>query len=127
MKKNFEGLSRRERQIMDIIYRKGSASAADIQHELPDRPNYSTVRALLRILEEKGHLKHKNQGLKYIYYPLVPKSKAVKHVIGNLLNTFFDDSIEQAVSALLEYNGSKLTKKDLDRLQALIDKARKEE
>jgi len=120
------GLSRRERQIMDIIYKKGAASAAEVQSELPGIPNYSTVRALLSILEKKGQLLHKREGLKYIYYPAVPRNKAVKHAINGLLTTFFNNSVEQAVSALLDMEGSKLSDEELDRISEMISKAKRE-
>ncbi|MCX7773005.1 MAG: BlaI/MecI/CopY family transcriptional regulator, partial [Clostridia bacterium] len=122
-----EGLSRRERQIMDIVYRHGSVSAAEVQEELADDPSYSTVRALMRILEEKGFLKHKCDGQKYIYSPAVSKKNAMKQAVSDLLKTFFNNSVEQAVSALLESDASKLKNSDYDRLSQLIEKARKEE
>ncbi len=123
----FEEMSRRERQIMEIIYRKGSATASEIQAELNDNINYSTVRALLRILEEKGHLKHETSNNKYIYHPTVPRKNAIQSVVTNLLDTFFDNSIEQAVAALLELKKDNLNADELNRLARMIEDARKEE
>lgn len=123
----FEEMSRRERQIMEIIYRKGSATASEIQTALNDNINYSTVRALLRILEEKGHLKHETLSNKYIYYPTVPRQNAIHSVVTNLLDTFFDNSIEQAVAALLELKKDNLNDEELNRLAQMIEDARKEE
>lgn len=126
-KKPMDSLSRRERQIMNIIYKRGKASGLEVQEDLPDRVNYSTVRALLRILVEKGHLKCETQGQKYIYYPLTSKENAAKHAMKDLVGTFFEDSVEKAVVALLEYDKSKLSDNDLRRLSELINKAREEE
>ncbi|MCX7921599.1 MAG: BlaI/MecI/CopY family transcriptional regulator [Clostridia bacterium] len=120
-------LSRRERQIMDIIYRRGAATAGEVLEELPDSPSYSTVRALLRILEEKGYLKHESEGTKYVYSPSISKKTAVKGALKNLMNTFFNDSIEQAVSALLEFKKSDITDSEVKRLQELINKAKRED
>jgi predicted transcriptional regulator len=120
------GLSRRERQIMDVIYRKGRATAAEVLAELPDPPGYSAVRALLRILEEKGHLRHEAQGPRYVFLPTVARAKARKSALRQLLQTFFDGSTEQAVAALLDLSASKLSDEELDRLARLIDQARKE-
>ncbi|SIO05515.1 Predicted transcriptional regulator [Singulisphaera sp. GP187] len=120
-------LSRRERQIMDVIYRRGRATAAEVQEALPDPPSYSSVRALLRILEEKGHLRHEQDGPRYVFLPTVPRDKARRSALSQLVQTFFDGSTAQAVAALLGEPGSKLTDEDLDRLARLIDQARKEE
>lgn len=122
----FEELSRRERQIMEIIYRKGSATGAQIQAGLDGNVNYSTVRALLRILEEKGHLDHETSGNKYVYHPTVPRQNAIKSAVNNLLDTFFNNSVEQAVATLLEMKTAKLNKEELDRLAKMIEAARKE-
>lgn len=119
-------LSRRERQIMEIIYQMGSATAQDIHERLPDEPSYSTVRALLRILEEKGFLAHKNQGTKYVYHPTVAKETAVQSAVTNLLKTFFNNSVEQAVAALIEHDRAKMSDDDFSRLAQLIEKTRKE-
>lgn len=123
----FEEMSRRERQIMEIIYRKGSTTAAEVQAELDDSINYSTVRALLRILEEKGHLHHETSGNKYIYHPIVPRKNAIKSVVSNLLDTFFDNSVEQAIAALLELKKDNISDEELNRLAEMIEEARKEE
>lgn len=119
-------LSRRERQIMEIIYSRGEASAADVLEVLPDPPSYSAVRAMLRLLEEKGHLKHRKDGRKYIFVPTVNPAKARRSALKNLLQTFFDGSVEKAVASLLDLNSNKLTQEDLDRLSELIDNAREE-
>lgn len=123
----FEELSRRERQIMEIIYRKGSAAASEVQAELNDSINYSTVRALLRILEEKGHLNHETLNNKYIYHPTVPRQNAIQSVVTNLLDTFFDNSVEQAIAALLELKKDNLNDEELNRLARMVEAARKEE
>jgi predicted transcriptional regulator len=119
-------LSRRERQIMDIVYRQGQATAAEVLEALPDPPSYSAVRAMLRILEEKGHLKHEQQGPRYVFLPTLPREKARRSALKQLVQTFFDGSTEQAVAALLDLSGSKLSGDELDRLSELIDQARKE-
>lgn len=119
-------LSRRERQIMEIIYRLGQASATDVLENLSDAPSYSTVRALLRVLVDKGYLQHHQDGAKYIYAPTVAREKARQSALRNLVQTFFDGSTEQAVATLLEMNETDLTDDDLDRLSQLIEQARKE-
>jgi predicted transcriptional regulator len=119
-------LSRRERQIMDIIYRRGRASAADVLEELPDPPSYSAVRALLRILEEKGHLEHEKDGARYLYKPTVPRDEARQSAMKRLVRTFFDGSAERAVAAFLDMNAADLSHEDLDRLVELIEQARRE-
>lgn len=117
-------LSRRERQILDILYAKGSATAAEVRDALPDPPSYSAVRALLRILEDKGHARHESQGTKYIYLPLVPRERARNSALTRIVKTFFDGSAAQAAAALVD-SGS-LSDEELTRLSALIDRARKE-
>lgn len=117
-------LSKRERQIMDIIYRRGSASAAEVQTDLNEDLSYSSVRTMIRILEEKGHLRHEVQGKQFLYFPTVPREQAVKSALRNLLDTFFNNSPEIAVAALLEMES--LSDSDLDKITALIEKARKE-
>ena len=119
-------LSRRERQIMDIIYKRTQATAADVMDNLPDPPSYSAVRAMLRLLEEKGYVKHQMDGLRYVYLPTVSREKARQSALKQMLQTFFDDSTEDAVATLLDMSKSKLSKADLDRLSALIEEARKE-
>lgn len=117
-------LSRRERQILDILYAKGSASAADVQAALPDPPSYSSVRALLRILEAKGHARHEQQGTRYVYLPMVPRDRARRSALTRIVKTFFDGSAGQAAAALVD-SGS-LSDDELTKLSALIDRARKE-
>jgi len=119
-------LSRRERQIMDIIYHRKGATAAEVMEKLPDPPTYSAVRALLRLLEEKGYLKHEQDGPRYIYLPTLTREKARQSALKQLLHTFFDDSTEEAVAALLDLSRSKLSDSELDRLSRLIAEARKE-
>ena len=119
-------LSRRERQIMDVVYRFGRATAAEVMEHLPDPPSYSAVRALLRVLEEKGHLRHEQDGPRYVFRPTVPRDQARKSALNQLLSTFFDGSTEQAVAALLDMPGSKLSDAELSRLALLIDQAKKE-
>ncbi len=118
-------LSRRERQIMDVVYARNQASVNDVLGDLPDPPSYSSVRALMRILEDKGQLRHKQAGLKYIYLPTKPRRQAAKAAVRNLLRTFFDDSTEKAVAALLDVQDTKLTDNELAGLRKLIDKAGK--
>ena len=125
-KKTSETLSRRERQMMDIIYRKGSASAADVLEELTDPPSYSAVRAKLRVLEEKGHIKHRYDGPRYVFVPTVSREKAKKNAVNHLLQTFFEGSAANAVSTLLDVTKSDLSSKDLDTITELINKAKKE-
>lgn len=118
-------LSRRERQIMDILYAHGRATAADVQSWLPDPPSYSAVRAMLRILEDKGHIRHEQDGPRYIYRPTVPRDNAKRSALHHLLQTFFEGSREQAISELLDDSSSDLSDAELDRLAQLIDKARR--
>lgn len=120
------GLSRRERQIMDILYQKGKASASEVQEAMQDAPGYSAVRAMLRVLEEKGHLRHENDGLKYVYAPVVTRDKAKRSAVKHLIDTFFRDSPDQVVAALLDVSSRRLTREELDRMAEMIDKARKE-
>jgi predicted transcriptional regulator len=119
-------LSRRERQIMDILYRRGRASAAEVMQELPGEPSYSTVRTQLRVLEAKGHVRHEEAGLRYIYLPAVPRRAARRSALRHLVNTFFDGSAEKLVSALLGGEGSRVSDDELERIAALVAKARKE-
>jgi BlaI family penicillinase repressor len=120
------GLSRRERQIMEILYRRGKGSASDVREAMPDAPTYSTVRALLRVLEGKGHVEHQNEGLKYVYLPLVKRDKAKRSAVKHLVDTFFRDAPEQVVAALLDVSSKRLTNEELDRMAAMIEKAKKE-
>jgi predicted transcriptional regulator len=126
MAKAFENLSRRERQIMDIVYRLGTATASDVLDHLDDPPSYSAVRALLRILEEKGHLRHEQNGPRYVYLPTVSRDRARRSALRGMIKTFFDGSPEQAVAALLDLSASKMSEEELDRLGELIENARKE-
>jgi predicted transcriptional regulator len=121
-----KGLSRRERQIMDAIYRRGQATVAEVLEDMPDPPSYSAVRAMLRVLEEKGHLRHEQRGPRYVFLPTVPREQARRSALRQLVRTFFDGSTEQTVAALLDLSGSKLSDAELDRLSRLIDQARKE-
>jgi predicted transcriptional regulator len=117
------GLSRRERQIMDILYQRGSASAATVREQMPDAPSYSAVRAMLRVLEEKGHVTHQEQGVKYIYLPTVKRDRAKRSALKHLLDTFFNDSPEQVVAALLDVSSTRLKPEELDRMAGMIEKA----
>ena len=121
-----DGLSRRERQIMDILYQHGKASATDVREAMPDAPSYSAVRAMLRVLEEKGHVKHQAEGLKYVYVPTVARDKAKRSAVKHLMDTFFSDSPEQVVAALLDVSSTRLTREELDRMAQMIERARKE-
>ena len=121
-----QGLSRRERQIMDILYRSGKASASDVLNAMPDPPSYSAVRAMLRVLEEKGHVKHQEEGLKYVYAPVVARDKAKRSAVKHVMETFFNGSAEQIVAALLDVSSTRLSRDELDRMAALIEKAKKE-
>jgi predicted transcriptional regulator len=117
-------LSRRERQIMDVVYRLGKACVSDVLERLPDPPSYSAVRALMRILEEKGHLSHEQDGPRYLYLPTVPRDAAQASALSHLVRTFFGGSTEAAVAALLELPEHGLSGGELDRLSHLIDEAR---
>jgi predicted transcriptional regulator len=118
-------LSRRERQIMDVIYRHGKVTAAEVLAELPDPPGYSAVRAMLRLLEEKGHVRHEQDGPRYVFIPTVNRDKARRSAMKHLVRTFFDGSTEDAVAALLQ-NDSGMSEAELERLSQLIDSAKKE-
>lgn len=119
-------LSRRERQIMDILYRRGSATAAEIKNELPEPPSYSAVRAMLRILEEKGHLRHHSDGPRYIFTPVVSRPMAQKSALRQMIRTFFDGSATQAVAALLDMSARNLSDDELDQLSKLVEQAKGE-
>lgn len=118
-------LSRRERQIMDAIYRLERATAAEVMEAIPDPPSYSAVRAMLRVLEEKGHLKHEQDGPRYVFSPVVARDAARRSAMKHLVRTFFDGSTEGAVAALLQTDG-KLSQAELERLSGLIEKAKAE-
>jgi predicted transcriptional regulator len=117
-------LSRRERQIMDIVYRDGRVTAAEVNERLPDPPSYSAVRALLRILEQKGHVRHELDGTRYVYLPVVGKQSARRSALRDVVETFFEGSAEKVVAALLDRG--ELSEPELDRLSAMIEQARKE-
>jgi predicted transcriptional regulator len=119
-------LSRRERQIMDALYRRGRATAAEVMEDLPGEPSYSTVRAQLRVLEDKGHVTHEEQGPRYVYAPAVSRLAARKSALRHLVQTFFDGSAENLVAAILGNEASKLSDEQLDRIAGLVDDARKE-
>ncbi len=121
-----KSLSRRERQIMDIIYELKEATALQVMKRLPSPPSYSAVRALLRVLEQKGHLNHRQDGPRYVFAPLLPREKARRSALRHLLRTFFDNSTEEAVAALLDISEDNLSEKDYHRLLELIHRARKE-
>jgi predicted transcriptional regulator len=124
--KSHQQLSRRERQIMDALYRLGRATAAEVLAAIPDPPSYSAVRAHLRTLEEKGHVVHEADELRYIYIPTMRPEQARSSAVSHLVDTFFGGSVAQAASALLDPKSTKLTNEELDRLARLIEQARKE-
>src|SRR5271154_4203939 len=115
------GLSRRERQIMDILYSRGKSSASEVREAMPNAPGYSAVRAMLRVLEEKGHVKHEVDGVKYVFAPTVPRDKAKRSAVKHLLDTFFNDSPEQVVAALLDISSTRMTQEELDRMAKMIE------
>ena len=125
-KRTLDRLSRRERQIMELIYASGQATATEVLERLPDPPSYSTVRALLRILETKGHLRHTVDGTRYVFLPTVAPERARRSAMQSLLQTFFEGSPEKAVAALLDVSRSELSEEDLDRISRLIENAREE-
>lgn len=125
-KEALAGLSRRERQIMEILYASGQATASDVLERLPDPPGYSAVRAMLRILENKGHVKHVQEGTKYVYVPTVSRDRARVGAMRSLVTTFFDGSTEKAMAALLDLGRTDLSEDELRRLSRLIEEARKE-
>jgi BlaI family transcriptional regulator, penicillinase repressor len=119
-------LSRRERQIMDILYRRGRASASEIHEALPAPPTYSAVRAKLRVLEEKGHVRHEEEALRYVYVPTVTRDKARRSALRHVLATFFEGSVEQAVAALMDLSAADLSPAEFERISGLIEQARHE-
>ena len=126
VKPHTSGLARRERQIMDILYRRGRATAVEVQEHLPGEPNYSTVRTQLRVLEEKGHVIHEDDGVRFTYAPAVPRRSARKSALRHLVETFFDGSAEQVVAAVLGGEGTRISEEELDRIADLVAKAKKE-
>jgi predicted transcriptional regulator len=121
-----KGLTRRERQIMDSLYRRGKATAATIMRDLPGSPHLSTVRTQLRVLEEKGHVRHDEEGVRYVYMPAVARGAARKSALKHLVETFFDGSAEKVIAAVLGAEGSKLSPGELDRIADLVRRARKD-
>lgn len=119
-------LSRRERQIMDVIYRRGSATAADVREDLPEAPSYSAVRGLLRVLVDKGHVDYHQEGPRYVYRATTPREEARASALQRVLRTFFDDSPEKVVAALLDLSSGELTDEELERLEQRIREAREE-
>ena len=127
MKKDgHRNFSRRERQIMDILYQRGRASAQEILDAMPDPPTYSAVRAKLRVLEEKGHIRHEEEALRYVYLPVVARDSARRSAMRHMLSTFFENSVEQAVAALVDLSAARLSREELDRISSLIDQAKRE-
>jgi predicted transcriptional regulator len=120
-------LSKRERQIMDVVYRMKSASVREVREAMPDPPSYSAVRALVGILEKKGFLRHRQSGKKYIYSPTIPRKRAVSTALKHMLQHYFNNSVEEAVGALIEVNRNTLTNEELERLSVLIERAKEEE
>ncbi|HEY1633088.1 MAG TPA: BlaI/MecI/CopY family transcriptional regulator [Rhizomicrobium sp.] len=121
-----DGFSRREREIMDALYKLRKATAAQILDQIPDPPTYTAIRTQLTILEKKGHVRHASDGTRYIYEPLVARGEMGKRAIDSLLTTFFDDSVERAVTALITRKDAELSQDELERLSQLIEKAKKE-
>ena len=124
-KKQLNQLSRRERQIVDILYRQGQAAVADVLKSLPDPPSYSTVRALLAVLEEKGYVRHRQQGRLYLYSPTVSRARASRTALKHVVKTFFDDSVEDVVAALMSMKSTRISAEEYERLSRLIRVRRK--
>jgi predicted transcriptional regulator len=118
-------LSRRERQIMDVLYRRGKATAAEVLDGLPDPPSYSAVRAMLRILEDKGHIRHEQDGARYVFLPTLKRDTARRSALKHVVNTFFDGSASQVMAALFDLSARDLDEAELDRLRDLIEDAKK--
>src|SRR5215204_1618342 len=125
-KDGHRNLSRRERQMMDILYARGRATAAEIHEALPDAPTYSAVRAKLRVLEEKGHVRHEEESMRYVYVPTLARDTARRSALRHVVSTFFEGSVEQAVAALLDLSSAKLNDRELDRIASLVEEAKKE-
>ena len=117
-------LTRRERQIMDILYRRGRATAGEVMGDLTGEPSYSTVRAQLRVLEDKGHVRHEEHGLRYVYTPIVPRREVRQSALKHLVDTFFEGSTQKVVAALLGAEGTKVSQEELDKIAKVIEKAR---
>jgi BlaI family transcriptional regulator, penicillinase repressor len=118
-------LTRREREIMDILYRIGRATAGEVMRDLTGEPTYSTVRAQLRVLEEKGHVRHEEQGLRYVYVPIVPRHEARQSILKHMVDTFFEGSTHKVVAALLGAEGARISREELDKISDLVERARK--
>jgi len=125
-RKALSNLSRRERQIMEVLYRRGQASAGEVLAGIPDPPSYSAVRAMLRVLENKGHARHVADGTRYVYQPTLPRERAGGPALASVIETFFGGSAEKAVAALLDLSRADLSDEELDRLSLLIENARME-
>lgn len=123
-RKSYLKLSQRERQMMDVLYQQGKATAAEIRANIPNPPSYSAVRAKLSVMEEKGYIDHEYDGPRYVYRPIVKRENAERTAVSHLMETFFDNSIEKAVTALFEHNDSKLSAETLDQLEKLIARTR---
>jgi BlaI family transcriptional regulator, penicillinase repressor len=119
-------LSRRERQIMDVLYRRGKATVAEVMAEIPEPPTYSAVRATMRTLEDKGHIVHREHGPRYVYLPATPPDKASRDALQHVVRTFFAGSAEQALTALLEISDARVGDKEIERLRKQIQKAKSE-
>ena len=126
MPKAMPSLTRREREIMDILHRRGRATAQEVLDEMADAPSYSAVRTFLRLLEERGHVRHTQEEQRYVYRPTVGRSDARKSALAHVVKTFFAGSVEEAVAALVDSSRTKLSREELDRLSDLIDRAKKE-
>src|SRR5262245_13549468 len=118
-------LSRRERQIMDILYRRQRATANDVMNSLSGNPHYSTVRTQLRVLEEKGYVRHEEEHLRYVYLPVMPRHELGRSLLMQVIDGFYDGSMEDVVAALLGHKGTKVSRKELDRIASLVEQARK--
>ena len=125
-RRSYRDLSRRERQIMDVIYRRGRASAVHVLAGMPDPPSYSAVRALLAVLENKGHVRHVREGNRYVYLPTRPRGRAGRSALRRVLRPFYDGSVEKAVAALLNVSDADLSAEELRRLARLIEEAKNE-
>jgi BlaI family penicillinase repressor len=125
MAKSSSGLTRRERQIMDILYRRGRATGTEVMDDLPGTPSYSTVRTQLRVLERKGHVRHEEHGLRFIYLPATARRAARKSALRHLVETFFDGSVEKVVGALLGGEAARLSDDEIERIAEQVEKARR--
>lgn len=126
MTSSLSALTRRERHIMDILFRLGRATADEVMREMPGEPSYSTVRTQLRVLEDKGHVRHEEHGRRYVYMPAVARSTARRSALRHVVDTFFDGSVEKVVAALLGGDASRLSDAELNRIADLVKKAKKE-